>query len=156
MRDYFRKCNQICRILRIWSHLLKKSLIENFIFCAVVFMPTCNNPLPKMTKIVMYRYVTLTRFYQKSSEVCFSHPWVKWRHLYNKWNNTVKVSWTIINHSGIKMFPPQVKTTVSTKILFDISYMPFKSVSWWDLLYIETYWIIVFFYGNRRPIWIVY
>ena len=25
---------QIRRKLRIWSHLLKKSLIENFIFCA--------------------------------------------------------------------------------------------------------------------------
>ena len=29
------KCDQICRKLRIWSHLLKKSLMENFIFCAV-------------------------------------------------------------------------------------------------------------------------
>ena len=24
----------MCSILRIWSHLLKKSLMENFIFCA--------------------------------------------------------------------------------------------------------------------------
>ena len=31
----FSKCDQICSFLRIWSHLLKKSLIENFIFCAV-------------------------------------------------------------------------------------------------------------------------
>ena len=29
------KCEQIRRNLRIWSHLLKKSLMENFIFCAV-------------------------------------------------------------------------------------------------------------------------
>ena len=29
------KCDQICRKLRIWSHLLEKSLMENFIFCAV-------------------------------------------------------------------------------------------------------------------------
>ena len=31
----FSKCDQIRRKLRIWSHLLKKSLTENFIFCAV-------------------------------------------------------------------------------------------------------------------------
>ena len=28
-------CDQICSFFQIWSHLLKKSLIENFIFCAV-------------------------------------------------------------------------------------------------------------------------
>ena len=31
---FFIKCDQICRELRIWSHLLKKSSMENFIFCA--------------------------------------------------------------------------------------------------------------------------
>ena len=35
MKNFFRKCEQICKKLRIWSHLLKKSLIENFLFCAV-------------------------------------------------------------------------------------------------------------------------
>ena len=34
-KDFFRKCDQILKKLRIWSHLLKKSLMENFIFCAV-------------------------------------------------------------------------------------------------------------------------
>ena len=34
-KDFFRKCDQILSLLRIWSHLLKKSLMENFIFCAV-------------------------------------------------------------------------------------------------------------------------
>ena len=32
MKDFFSKCDQICSFLRIWSHLLKKSLMENFIF----------------------------------------------------------------------------------------------------------------------------
>ena len=31
----FSKCDQIRIFLRIWSHLLKKSLMENSIFCAV-------------------------------------------------------------------------------------------------------------------------
>ena len=35
VKDIFSKCDQIRRKLRIWSQLLKKSLIENFIFCAV-------------------------------------------------------------------------------------------------------------------------
>ena len=35
IKDFSSKCDQIRRNLRIWSHLLKKSLIENFIFCAV-------------------------------------------------------------------------------------------------------------------------
>ena len=32
IKDFFSKCDQIRRKLRIWSHLLKKSLLENFIF----------------------------------------------------------------------------------------------------------------------------
>ena len=35
IKDCFSKCDQIGSFLRIWSHLLKKSLMENFIFCAV-------------------------------------------------------------------------------------------------------------------------
>ena len=33
--DFFNKCDQIRSFLRIWSHLLKKSSVENFSFCAV-------------------------------------------------------------------------------------------------------------------------
>ena len=32
MQDFFSKCDQIRRKLRTWSHLLKKSFMENFIF----------------------------------------------------------------------------------------------------------------------------
>ena len=31
IKDFFSKCDQIRSLLRIWSHLLRKSLIENFI-----------------------------------------------------------------------------------------------------------------------------
>ena len=34
-KDLLSKYDQILRKLRIWSHLLKKSLTENFIFCTV-------------------------------------------------------------------------------------------------------------------------
>ena len=36
IKDFFSKCEQIRRKLQIWSHLLKKSLMENFIFCTVL------------------------------------------------------------------------------------------------------------------------
>ena len=35
IKDFFSKCDKSRRELRIWSHLLKKSLMENFSFCVV-------------------------------------------------------------------------------------------------------------------------
>ena len=35
IKDFFSKCDQIHSFLRIWSHLLKQSLMENLIFCVV-------------------------------------------------------------------------------------------------------------------------
>ena len=35
INGFFSKYDQIRRKLQIWSHLLKKSLMKNFIFCAV-------------------------------------------------------------------------------------------------------------------------
>ena len=37
IKDFFSKCDQIFKKLRIWSHLLKKSLTGDFIPCAVIF-----------------------------------------------------------------------------------------------------------------------
>ena len=36
IKEFFGKCDQIRRKLRIWSHLLKKPLMENVIFCEVL------------------------------------------------------------------------------------------------------------------------
>ena len=38
IKDFSSKCNQIHSFLRIWFHLLEKSLMENFIFCAVLII----------------------------------------------------------------------------------------------------------------------
>ena len=35
IKDFLSKYDQVRRTMRIWSHLLKKFLMENFIFCAV-------------------------------------------------------------------------------------------------------------------------
>ena len=37
IKDFSSKCDQIRSFLRIWSHLLEKSLMENFIFCAMLY-----------------------------------------------------------------------------------------------------------------------
>ena len=36
IKDFFIKCDQILSFPQIWSHLLKKPLMENFIFCAMI------------------------------------------------------------------------------------------------------------------------
>ena len=46
IKDMFCKCNQIRRKLRIWSYLLKKSLMKNFILCAV-----CQHCLHVQTRV---------------------------------------------------------------------------------------------------------
>ena len=35
IKAFFSKCKQIRNFLRIWPHLLRKSFMENIIFCAV-------------------------------------------------------------------------------------------------------------------------
>ena len=51
IKDFFKECEQIRSFLRIWSHLLKKSFTENFIFlqCMMEFW-NCN------TSVVLYSY----------------------------------------------------------------------------------------------------
>ena len=41
IKHFFSKCDQIRSFLRIWSHLLNKTLIESFIFCAVKVADSC-------------------------------------------------------------------------------------------------------------------
>ena len=41
IRDFFSKCDQICRKLQIWSYILKKLLMGNFIFVQWKFEGYC-------------------------------------------------------------------------------------------------------------------
>ena len=43
IKDFLSKCDQIRMTLRIWSHLLKKSLTENFTFWAVPLLGLIQN-----------------------------------------------------------------------------------------------------------------
>ena len=48
IKDFFSKCDQIRRKLRIWLHLLNKSLMENFIFCVVLVQEKIGGELEKL------------------------------------------------------------------------------------------------------------
>ena len=54
IKDFFSRCDQIRGFLRIWSHLLKKSSIENILFCAVLYL-CCQK----------YSYLSSKRFTKK-------------------------------------------------------------------------------------------
>ena len=43
-KDFFSKCDQICRKLLIWSNLLKKSLMEHLIFCPMWILAEVAHP----------------------------------------------------------------------------------------------------------------
>ena len=57
IKDFFSKCDQIRSFLRIWSHLLKKYLMENFIFCT------------KSSKSSMYRVVIMVVMFKRTHSV---------------------------------------------------------------------------------------
>ena len=46
VKDFSSKCDQIRNLLQISSHLLQKSLMENFIFCVVFAQFTIPNFSP--------------------------------------------------------------------------------------------------------------
>ena len=56
IKDFFSKCDQICSFLRIWPHLLEKSLMKIFIFCAVLIIsldPECTSDFLFLSSIHM-------------------------------------------------------------------------------------------------------
>ena len=63
IKDFDSKCDQTRKNLRIWSHLLKKSLIENFFFCAVLLSSKYN------VKLQHFPVTTISdRYHRRPSE----------------------------------------------------------------------------------------
>ena len=54
IKDFFSNCYQICSFQRIWSHLLKKSLMENFIFL-------CSASISLVCEISPWRSIRMVR-----------------------------------------------------------------------------------------------
>ena len=91
IKDFFSKCDQLRTKLRICSHLLKKSLMEKFIFCVVsvagwqiqLFNSTgaiVQELLPRLLKSRRYNSSTvsgkilrqsLVRFFNGQDNLCF-------------------------------------------------------------------------------------
>ena len=46
VKDFFSKCDQLSGFLRVWSRLLKISIMKNFIFCALLSL---KSPLSLLT-----------------------------------------------------------------------------------------------------------
>ena len=63
IKDFFSKCDRICSFLRIRSHLLKKSLMENFIFSAVqcTLVHKKSDALRELVPFVQFKNVKSTQ-----------------------------------------------------------------------------------------------
>ena len=55
IKDFFRKFDQIRSFLRNWSHLLKKSLMENFIFCATTIQKLAPQSHRTIEELITHR-----------------------------------------------------------------------------------------------------
>ena len=66
IKDFFSKCDQIHSFLRIWSYLLKKSLMVNFIFCAVYNML---NTRPCQTSLHKKNKFSIKDFFSKCDQI---------------------------------------------------------------------------------------
>ena len=64
IKDFFSKYDQVCRFLWIWSHLQRKSLMENFNFCAVQVEEYCvmemkiNVKIPKQLRCLWTIFIS--------------------------------------------------------------------------------------------------
>ena len=84
IKDFFSKCDQILNFLWIWSYLLKKSSMENFIFCAVCY---------KM----------------RARERKIDTKWVCNDLLFSNWNFRVSKFWENVKYLRRSVFSKQLK-----------------------------------------------
>ena len=76
--DFFSNWDQICRKLRIWSHLQKKPLMENFIFCAIVTKQTMDKKNLKALMVLSSRFLKNHKLkWLQESQICVSY-WAFW------------------------------------------------------------------------------
>ena len=54
--DFFSTYDQIRSFLRVWSHSLKKSVMENFIFCEVILLETNSCSITQICAVQVIYY----------------------------------------------------------------------------------------------------
>ena len=79
IKDFFSNYDQIRRKMRIWSHLLEKSLMENFIFYAVLTFQTCKNASSEIYQYICTYIIGVVSLWDKvfkngSSKICGRQP----------------------------------------------------------------------------------
>ena len=68
-KDFFSKCDQIHSFQRIWSHLLKKPLMENFIFYAVFLVCFCVFEICFCVTLTLFYSVWQNKYFNCSGEI---------------------------------------------------------------------------------------
>ena len=84
IKNFFSKCDQIRRKLQIWSHLLKKSVMENFIFCAVLV-------------ITIQAYFEPFHTYKVD---CLAKPVDDWKPITTFLKDTILVAWQGLDNTS--------------------------------------------------------
>ena len=81
IKDFFSKCDQIRSSLQIWSHLRKKSLIENFIFL-------CSECLWNKERImyITWKYSSYSSYCKSLYSRKYLTPFQPMFHFYTPWN----------------------------------------------------------------------
>ena len=97
LKNFLSKCDQIRSFLRIWIRLLKKSFMENFIFCAVL--------LGFFNWIYSYSFYQLHWAQHHFSALLVTLLYVEWKsEVYTiKWRNIlhiVKTTWKVYINRG--------------------------------------------------------
>ena len=82
IKDLYSKYDQIRSFLRIWSYLLKKSLMENFIFCAVNYFRNHLNILS--TSIFNFDINSAFRISHKKTDRYY-YEYYEWTDRYYEW-----------------------------------------------------------------------
>ena len=94
IKNFFCIADQIPRKLQIWSYLLKKSLMESFIFCTV----NKNDLLKKKFKINMWavKFFEKQRFLSTQPQCCLTFSWIELQMLLSY--SLIHLSMIILRH----------------------------------------------------------
>ena len=99
MKDFFSKCDRILRKLRIWSHLLKTSLMENFIFCAVISRHhlIASLQMERGNSLDKTGNISYTIRFQYAMYFCQSNDLIRWKH-------SIKCHWCLCKKLLVKVY----------------------------------------------------
>ena len=67
IKDLFSKCDQVCSFLRIWSHVLKKPVMQNFIFVSYGYFICLSYYCPHINHFWKFGFVFLNHFFNFDS-----------------------------------------------------------------------------------------